>query len=89
MLYHIIKPSGAKATEIPVFDNSEALTFVQALLDMQKEEVKKNMDLAQSEGDSKLIEKGFKREQGKGEKDSEVFNRTKTIDRDIEKRPEL
>lgn len=46
------------------------------------------MSLAQSEGDSKLIEKGFKMEQAKGEKDNEVFNRTKTIDHDNEKRPD-
>lgn len=39
MLYHIIKPSGAKSTEMPSasFDNSEALSFVEALLEMQKE----------------------------------------------------
>lgn len=62
MLYHMIKPEVKEEAEISVFDNTNAIDFVEAILSMNKSEVKKSMDLVKMDGqcpDDRLLEKGF------------------------------
>ena len=92
MLYHMIRPDTKQEAEPSVFDNTNAIDFVQTILSMHKSEAEKNMSLVRMEGqcpDNRLLEKGFTSALTKNsESHEETFNVSRNIDKDNEKRPE-